>query len=238
MNKFNSEFWDSIEPGYYDKNFSFDKTSNSIQQIWHYLTYMKQEKFLDSKKVHLDYACGPGTQIGMFSNSKSIGYDPSKPQIIYANQKYKNKNKYFSNNFEDVLSFGKFDVITINGLIEYLSKEEIIELVSNLKNLSKSKCKLILTTPNYSILFRIVEYLSKFFGIINYEEVNKNKFTKKSLTSLLNELDIKRYSVYKIINVGVIIAFLNSKFAIKTEKLIEILFLNKVGFILTAEIDI
>ena len=53
-------------------------------------------KYHTSSKVHLDYACGPGTQIGLFSNSKSLGYDLSEKQVKYAIKKYKSKEKQFT----------------------------------------------------------------------------------------------------------------------------------------------
>ena len=81
MFEYNEKFWDNIEPGYYDKNFKSKKVDNSIQQLWHFLTFKKQEKYLLESMVHLDYACGPGTQIGLFSDSKSLGYDASEEQI-------------------------------------------------------------------------------------------------------------------------------------------------------------
>ena len=50
MFEFNKKFWDDFEPGYYDKNFKSDKVDNSIQQLWHYLTFKKQERFLTLQK--------------------------------------------------------------------------------------------------------------------------------------------------------------------------------------------
>ena len=46
----------------------------------------------------------------------------------YANSKYNDKNKKFSSNFEDIYIQNKFNVVTINGLFEYLSIEEIKQL--------------------------------------------------------------------------------------------------------------
>ena len=97
MFEYNEKFWDNIEPGYYDKNFKSKKVDNSIQQLWHFLTFKKQEKYLLESMVHLDYACGPGTQIGLFSDSKSLGYDASEEQIKYAVNKYKSEKKQFTN---------------------------------------------------------------------------------------------------------------------------------------------
>tara|TARA_B100001057_G_C22755154_1_gene913419 strand:- start:65 stop:781 length:717 start_codon:yes stop_codon:yes gene_type:complete len=238
MIEFNSSFWNKMDPGYYDRNFDNLNLTNNVQHLWHYLTFLKQIKFLTSDKNHLDYACGPGTQIGLFSKSNSLGYDPSEQQITYAKKKYKTINKNFTSNLEDLFTIDKFDVITINGLFEYLNKNELAQLLTQIKNYSKAGTKILITTPNYSGFFPIIEYLSKFFGIINYEMVNKTKFKKKSLESFLVSYGAKNLKVIKIINVGVFLAIFNSRYAIKTENLIENVFKNKIGFLLMAEFEI
>ena len=238
MFEFNKKFWDDFEPGYYDKNFKSDKVDNSIQQLWHYLTFKKQERFLTTSKVHLDYACGPGTQIGLFSNSVSLGYDASKEQVKYAIKKYKSKEKQFTYDYSQIKNFGRFDIITINGLIEYLPNSEILELITEIKHVSNDGATILITTPNYSIFFYAIEKLSKYFGIKDYKEVSNSKFNKKSLDKLLNKSEAEVVSIKRIINFGVLIAFISSELAIKIEKFFEKLFDNKLGFILMAELKV
>ena len=71
MFEYNEKFWDNIEPGYYDKNFNSKKVDNSIQQLWHYLTFKKQEKHLLESMVHLDYAWSWDTDRVIFRFQKS-----------------------------------------------------------------------------------------------------------------------------------------------------------------------
>ena len=238
MFEFNKKFWDELEPGYYDKGFKAEKVDNSIQQLWHYLTFKSQEKYLTPSKVHLDYACGPGTQIGLFSKSISFGYDASKEQIEYAIKKYKSKDKQFTHDYDQIKNFGKFDIITINGLIEYLPNLEIIELITEIRKVSNNGATVLITTPNYSLFFYAIEKFSKYFGIKDYKEVSTSKFNKKSLEELLNKSEAEVVNVKKIINIGVLFAFISSDLAIKIEKLFEKLFNNKLGFILVAELKI
>jgi len=238
MFEFNKKFWDNFEPGYYDKNFKSDKVDNSIQQLWHYLTFKKQERFLTSSKVHLDYACGPGTQIGLFSNSISLGYDASEEQVKYAIKKYKSNEKQFTYDYSKIKNFGRFDIITINGLIEYLPNSEILDLIKELKHISNDGATILITTPNYSLFFYAIEKLSKYFGIKDYKEVSNSKFNKKSLDKLLNKSEAEVVNIKKINNFGVLFAFISSDLAIKIEKFFEKLFDNKFGFILMAELKI
>ena len=46
--------------------------------------FPKISAYLEKDDVHIDYACGPGSFIGLYSNSKSIGLDISMKQINYA----------------------------------------------------------------------------------------------------------------------------------------------------------
>ncbi len=238
MFEYNEKFWDNIEPGYYDKNFKSKKVDNSIQQLWHYLTFKKQEKYLLESMVHLDYACGPGTQIGLFSDSKSLGYDASEEQIKYAVNKYKSEKKQFTSKYDEIKDYGKFDIVTINGLLEYLPHQEILDLIEQIKTYSKKNATILITTPNYSFLFFFIQKLSKYFGIIDYKEVNLSKFNKQSLDKLLRIADVEIVSIKKIINFGALFAFVSSEIAMKLEIFFEKLFNNKIGFILMAELKI
>ena len=53
------------------------------------------QTFLSMKFKSFDYACGPGTLIGKYSNSISTGVDISKKQIDYALKNYFEKNGNF-----------------------------------------------------------------------------------------------------------------------------------------------
>lgn len=238
MSTFNEMFWNDLQPGHYDISFHKGKLDNSIKFVWHYLTFIKQQKFLTSKDNHLDYACGPGTLIGLFSESLSFGYDPSISQIKYANSKYNDKNKKFSSNYEDIYIQNKFNVVTINALFEILSIEEIKQLLIELRDSFDDNCKLIITTPNYGGFFRIIEYLSTVFKIIDYKDVNKSRFNKDSIREVFKEDIYKVVSVKKILNVGVLFAPFSARFAIKLEKFIEKIFNNKFGFLIMAEVEV
>ena len=81
-----SEFWiNQVTPGYYDQILIKGvKKKSGIQSNWHNITFKKISKLITSKSEHLDYACGPGTFIGNYLKSNSIGVDISQQQIDYA----------------------------------------------------------------------------------------------------------------------------------------------------------
>ena len=70
-----SEFWENkIQTGYYDKIVKDGLLKNQgIQPNWHIQTFKEISKCIDNHDKHLDFACGPGTFIGLFSNGNSIG---------------------------------------------------------------------------------------------------------------------------------------------------------------------
>ena len=90
--KHNYDFWNNKLPkGFYDDIFRQGKSNNaSLQSSWHNLTFLKIKDYVDESSNLLDYACGPGTFTGNYTNCNSIGFDISPNQIDYANEKYKN----------------------------------------------------------------------------------------------------------------------------------------------------
>ena len=64
-----NEFWiEELEPGYYDLKFSKGlKSKRGVQSFWHLGTFKKMAEYLKPDMNHLDYACGPGTFIGMYT---------------------------------------------------------------------------------------------------------------------------------------------------------------------------
>lgn len=81
-----SDFWESsLEPGYYDIVLHDGiKRGKGIQTNWHRETLLHCQKYIEKTYKHLDYACGPGTLIGKFSQADSIGVDLAEKQIDYA----------------------------------------------------------------------------------------------------------------------------------------------------------
>ncbi|MDB4604739.1 class I SAM-dependent methyltransferase [Acidimicrobiia bacterium] len=234
-----SEFWkESIDGGYYDKVLTLGLSKNKgIQANWHNLTFLKVKNYLDSNKKHLDYACGSGTLIGLYSEAESIGFDISERQIHYANKKYNQKANFYlisELNFEKNLN--KYDVITVLGLLEFLDNRGNIEIINNLHTLLKPNGKLILTTPNFTSTMYLLEKLINIFGGVSYQSQHINKLNKSKLSLLLNQTNFNKIKVQKIINFPVFLSFINIKLAVKFNSLIEKISNNKVGYLLLAEL--
>ena len=234
-----SKFWnDSIDDGYYDKILTFGLSKNKgIQANWHNLTFLKIKNYLEANKKHLDYACGPGTLIGLYSDADSTGFDISESQIRYANKKYGHKaNFYLSSELDFEKNLNTYDVITVIGLLEFLDNEENIEIINNLHKLLKPSGKLILTTPNFASTMYLLEIVINIFGGVSYQNQHINKLNKSKLTYLLNKTDFNEINVQKFINFPVFLSFINIKFSVKFNSLIEKITTSKVGYLLFAEL--
>ena len=233
----NEKFWnENFEKGYYDKLISSGLLNGrNFQANWHNCTYLYVKKYINQRDNHLDYACGSGTFIGRYLYSNSVGIDISKDQIDYALETFGNKNNFYVINEFEKIKKQKFDVVTVLGLIEFLKEEDINNLLKRLNELINEDGRIIITTPNFSSIFVIIQKISRFFGVKNYENVTITKLTKKSLRGLLE----KHYSdvvIKKIINPGLLLSILNNNLGIFAENFLGRLLLNKFGFILLATV--
>ena len=121
-------------------------------------------------KKHLDIACAGGTFIGTLNkNKKSFGIDISINQINYAKKNYENRNhKIFTiHNNKIPIKNNFFDLVTNLQLLEHLTLEDNKRILKETYRVLQKKGKLIITTPNYSSIWIIVEKLAKLAMMIN-----------------------------------------------------------------------
>jgi len=113
--------------------------------------YVLKKLKLFKSKSFLDVGCGSGDLA--FEASKivknSIGIDFSSNMIKYANNNYNEKNlKFINENFFNFSFNQKFDLISANGFIEYLSLKDIFKFVKISKSLLNKNGVLIFGTRN------------------------------------------------------------------------------------------
>jgi len=234
----NKSFWhQDIEPGYYDKIIQFGLEKNKgLQSNWHNCTYKKVLDLINNSSNNLDFACGSGTFIGRYLQSKATGVDIALEQVNYARSKFKDKNFFSVEEFNNLNTEEKFETITVLGLIEFLTVNEFLVILKQLRELLDKNGKIVLTTPNYSLMFKAIQKLSIIFGVNNYSEVTVSKFTKNKITNILKRSDFEDIEVKKIVNFGIFFSIFSHNLGLKIEKLIEKYFSNYFGFILLIEI--
>ena len=127
-------------------------------------------------------------------------------------------------------------MITILGLIEFISDYEIIDLVKTLgKNLNDSG-KIILTTPNYSGLMNFYEVLLNKFSDVDYAEEHINKKNSSNLLSLFKDLDNFEFTIKKFMNLSLFFSIFSHSLSEKIEHFIGNLFKNYFGSLIIVEL--
>ena len=234
-----SEFWSQkFETGYYDKILQNGLIKNKgLQPGWHNITFLKLKKYVLLESVHLDYACGPGTFIGAYIKNDSIGIDLSKNQISYAKDKYGKYGKFFSISDSDISNYkNHFDVITIAGLLEFLTIKDAIQLISNLQKTLKKDGRIILTTPNYGGFFAVLQKIVYLFSDVNYENDLVTKYSSIKIKALLSEGSFKNVAVKKYMTIGWLFSMINLNLGSQVNQIFERLTNNKLGYLFLLEI--
>ena len=230
--------YENIPIGYYDdvlqKGLSNGK---GIQANWHNKKFLSVYELIQNYKVHLDYGCGPGTFIGNYSKLESVGVDISEIQISFAKKKYGSNFEFFNTSQIEQENFNKkFDVITSIELIEHLTDEEILKLLDDLYDLLDEGGILVLTTPNFSSTYSLIELAVNIFGKVSYKEQHINKFNKSRLLELLNQSNFEKIEICKIMNYGIFFSIFSIKFALKINDFFENLFNNNLGFLFLVQL--
>ena len=209
-----SEFWEETLPaGYYDNILLKGlKKNRGIQPNWHNLTFIEVSKLINQDSKHLDYACGPGTLVGNYLKCDSIGVDISDKQIDYAKNKY-GKNFYTIKEFDKIpKNEKKFDVITILGLFEFLTDEEILFTVNKLHEMLNEGGKIIFTTLNNKSSMKYLEKIISLFGPVDYGHQHINKLSISKLSRLFQNINFQDIEIKKIHNYGIFFSFITINF--------------------------
>ena len=234
-----NEFWESsIKKGYYDIVLSEGlKKRRSIQSNWHHISFSRISSKISNQKTHLDYACGPGSLIGRYTNLDSTGVDISKNQIDYAKDNFSSKGIFMTiEDYKKKDYLKNFDVITIMGLFEFLSDDEIVNLLDNLYEDLESGGKLYSTTLNFQTPLKTVLFFQKKFSENDYSDEHVNIFNKEKLLTILNKTKFSNIKINKFMTFGVFFSFLSNNFGFRLNKFIEGIFFRKYGFLLLIEL--
>ncbi|MDB3873554.1 class I SAM-dependent methyltransferase [Pelagibacteraceae bacterium] len=168
-------------------DFKKNKIFNIIQERNSYV--VRQIKKYKLKSL-LDVGCGIGDLCYLAAKDVklSVGIDYASEMIKIGKKKFKRKNLYFVNeSFFKYQSNEKFDCISANGFIEYISLDDIRKFLDQSKNLLNKNGYLVFGTRNR--LFNLFS-LNKF----STKELRKKTFKKFYEESiLLNQLQLKDF---------------------------------------------
>lgn len=237
-----SQFWEENLPvGYYDKILESGINANKgIQSNWHNTTFNKIKNYVYDDLTHLDYACGPGTFIGKYTNSNSVGVDLSDDQISYANKKYSQKGEFIQyKNFNTKRYKNHFDVITVIGLLEFLDNDANLKVLDDLDYMLKPGGVLLMTTPNFRSSMTLLVLILNKFSKVSYKQQHINRFSKKSAYELLNQSKFKKdkIEVFKFINFGIFFSFFSWNIGSFINELFAKSFSDFFGYLLLVKVE-
>ena len=150
-------------------DFYKNKVMNTLQERNLYV--FKQFKKFKLKSI-LDVGCGVGDLSFEVSKiaKKSLGIDFSKNMIDLANKKFKNKNlSYLNLSIFDFNTNYKFDCVSANGFIEYISLNDIKKFLEASSKLLNKNGYLIFGTRN------------RLFNLFSLNKFTQNEMKKKFL---------------------------------------------------------
>ena len=208
-----------VPVGYYDKVYRIKK---GIQSKWHNQKFDFVKKKMKNYKNHLDFGCSAGTFIGYLDEKKkSIGIDISTDQINYAKKKYKwKKHNFLFSKLPLPFRDKSFDVIQNNQTIKEFYR------------LLKPNGILIITTPNYSSFWPLLEKIISFIGSIDYRKQHIKKFNKKKLNNFLKLNKFIKVESKTFIYLAPFLASISWKLAGYIEKIENKFFKTNFGFLL------
>ena len=221
---------DFVPIGYYDKVYKIKK---GIQSKWHNQKFNFIKERMKDYKNHLDFGCSAGTFIGCLNEKKkSIGVDISIEQINYAKKKYKRKkHNFFFSKLPLPFRDESFDVVTFLEVIEHCDDIQNNIIIKEIYRLLKPNGILIITTPNYSSLWPLLEKIISFVGSIDYTKQHINKFNKKKLNNFLRLNNFFKVEDMTFIYLAPFFASISWKLAGYIEKIENNFFKTNFGFL-------
>lgn len=236
MSQINKNIWiESIPAGYYDNIVRNSRLKEKgIHGFWHHYTFTSVNNYLKNSNNNFDYACGPGTFLGLYFKKKSVGYDISEAQINFAKKQYLNNHIFFTTKKDVIIKKGPFESITMLGLLEFLSENESILLLNSLYDQLESGGTIILTTPNYQNSMKLLLKLLDLFSDVKYSNITLNKLNKSKLIKLLGKTKFSNFEVIKSHNIFFVVSAISHKIAIKISNFFGSVTKNRFGFILIA----
>lgn len=185
--------YEAIPAGYYDRVM---REGNPIRRLWHVSKFERVLDYLptDTEQSILDIGCFAGTFLSLLPKdrfSRQLGVDILPAQIDYANRTYGTAFR----SFRHVPSIthlrtvdGSFDCVTLIEVIEHLQAAEIRDLFSELARLIRPGGRLVLTTPNYTSSWPVLELILNRLSDVSYEEQHITRFTYFNMARRLAEL--------------------------------------------------
>jgi len=185
--------YDAIPEGYYQV---VTEQGNPIRRAWH---LHKFERVLDCLpdlpgQSLLDVGCFAGTFLSGVPRerfSRQLGVDIVERQIGYANRRFHTDFREFRY-IPHVAALNEvdetFDCVTLIEVIEHLPPAEVPRMMEAVTARLKPGGKLVISTPNYTSAWPLLEILINRLSDLSYEEQHLCKFNYFNVISKLGRL--------------------------------------------------
>lgn len=158
---------------------------NPIRRAWHILKFRRVLELCNvGVGSLLDVGCFSGSLLSLASErafDRQLGVDILPDQVEYAQRSFGTSYRSFQTirDFDDLARLsGPFDYITSVEVIEHLTPEEIGKmLMAVAKLLRPGTGRLVMSTPNYTSAWPLLEALLNRFSDVDYTEQHITKFT-------------------------------------------------------------
>ena len=193
-NKLTSIFdYSQFPKGYYQ---DILENGSAIRAAWHRQKFTRVIDCLPriNGQSILDIGCFAGSFLALLDEerfTRQVGVDVLPDQIAYALARFgSNRRSFLSVGSIADLDFpaSSFDCITIIEVIEHLTKDEIRVVFEKSAKLLRKGGLLVVTTPNYTSAWPLIEILINKFSEVNYEEQHITKFTYFNARTKLGKL--------------------------------------------------
>ena len=162
---------------------SISKSTNSVNVVKMRNHYVEKIclKFLKKKMKTLDVACGVGDLVISLLQKKydSFGVDFTSTMIKQAKLDAKkmkfSTDRFFTNSFFEFDPKTKFDLISANGFIEYISKDQLINFINRSYQLLNKNGILVIESRN------------RLFNVFSFNNYTKAEIKLKQINYLLDE---------------------------------------------------
>ena len=183
----------AIPEGFYQQVL---ETGNPVRRAWH---LQKFERVIDCLPKGpdlsiLDVGCFAGTFLSLLRQEdygRQLGVDILERQIEYATRRFATSYRSFRY-IGGISDLGKidqtFDCVTLIEVVEHLTEAEIRELFAQISRKLNPGGTLVVSTPNYSSVWPLLEIVVNRLSEVSYEEQHITKFNYFNCLSKLRRI--------------------------------------------------